>query len=145
MTSRPSDPLGLHLVDSSIWIPAYRRRPAPRIEARLRELLDLNAAAVNEQIELEILIAHGDRREFERIRDQIRGIRRLPVVSRTWELAGELGFLLRRQGIVVATPDLLIAASATEHGAVLVHADADFDRIAGATDLKVESYVDAVS
>ncbi len=137
---RPADPC---LVDSSIWIPAYRRRPPAGVASRLLELLQSNAAAVNEQIELEILLAYSDRREFERIRDEFRSVVRLPIVKRTWRVAGDLGFELRRSGLVVATPDLLVAASAFEHDVLLVHADRDFDLIAQHASLKVESHVSA--
>lgn len=136
---------GPHLVDSSIWIPVHRRKPPARLESRLRDLLRLRSAAVNEQIELEILIAYHDRSESERVRDDLQGLVHLSIVRRTWDLAANLGFDLRRLGIVVATPDLLIAASAIEHDAVLVHADSDFDRIGANSDLRVESYAGAAN
>ncbi len=132
-----------HLIDSSVWIPVYRRRPPARLESRLRDLVRLRSAAVNEQIQLEILIAYNDRREFERVGDELQGLVHFPIVRRTWDLAANLGFDLRRLGIVVATPDLLLAASAIEHNAILVHADSDFDRIAANSNLRVESYANA--
>jgi predicted nucleic acid-binding protein len=41
------------------------------------------------------------------------------------------------------TADLIIAASAMEHEAVLVHSDADFDRIAANSGLRAESLAEA--
>lgn len=77
------------------------------------------------------------------MRDALAGLVYLPTVRRTWDLAVDLGFDPRREGIVVATSDLLIAASAIEHGAVLVHADSGFERIAARSDLRTEGYADS--
>jgi predicted nucleic acid-binding protein len=75
------------------------------------------------------------------VNDQrFRGLIQLPIEPFVWEAAAGLGYALRRRGVTTALPDLLVAASALEHDAIVVHADADFDKIAEHSDLRVESY-----
>ena len=74
---------------------------------------------------------------------RFRGLVQLPIEQAIWEAAAGLGFALRRRGVTSALPDLLIAASALEHDAIVVHADTDFDRIAQHSDLRVESYTES--
>ncbi|HEY3081931.1 MAG TPA: type II toxin-antitoxin system VapC family toxin [Chloroflexota bacterium] len=45
---------------------------------------------------------------------------RLPLSDQAAQRAGELGYDHARRGIQLTTPDLLIAATALEHGATLV-------------------------
>ncbi len=78
------------------------------------------------------------------INDQrFRGLIQLPIERAIWDAAAGLGFALRRRGVTTALPDLLIAASALEHSAIVVHADTDFDTIAKHSDLRVESYAES--
>jgi predicted nucleic acid-binding protein len=92
----------------------------------------------------ELLVGSRSDADYARNERQIGQLPSLPITTGTWRDTGRLGYELRRKGISVRLPDLLIAASALEHGATLMHADPDFDRIAAQTDLKVESYVGTV-
>jgi len=111
---------------------------------RLVELIVADAAATNGIILGEVLIGCRTKEQFQRVRRQMGALTRLGVTEKTLESAAILGFDLRRAGVVVNLPDLVIAASAIEHGAMLMHADSDFDLMAQHCDLKVESYVSAV-
>lgn len=132
----------LYLIDTSVWVLVLRRRPPPQLAERVRSLIDADAAAFNEMVRLEILVGCRERREFEMMASLLEGLVRLPIGEATWGRAAELGFDLRRRGVIASTPDLIIAASALEGEAVLLHADSDFDRIAAPSGLRVESYVE---
>jgi predicted nucleic acid-binding protein len=67
-----------------------------------------------------------------------------PIRTSTWHSATALGFKLRRAGFAPSVPDLVIAASAAERKATVLHADADFDLIADNSDLQVESWARSV-
>lgn len=109
----------------------------------MKELIGSGGAAVNETIELELLVGCRTDEEFNLVRRNLAGVNRMQIQRTTWDIADSLGFDLRRKGVTTSVPDLLIAASAIEHDATLLHADRDFDRIAEHSDLRVESYVDA--
>jgi predicted nucleic acid-binding protein len=128
------------LLDSSIVVQAFRRHPAPAIADRFRELVGKKQAAVNGIVRLEVLLGYKTEDLLEAARIDLEALRQLPITENTWTGAARLGFDLARRGIIVKVPDLIIAASAIEHGAVLVHADSDFDRIASHSTLRVESY-----
>jgi hypothetical protein len=134
----------LFLLDSSVWIRVFRRPPDRRIEQRVREVVRGRSAASNGVIRIELAAGAKSEREYLDTCETVDALTELPLRSTTVERACRLGYDLRRKGITASTPDLIIAASAMEHDAVLVHADADFDRIAANADLRVESFANAV-
>jgi hypothetical protein len=132
-----------YLIDSSIWILTYRRQPPESIARRVETLVRGKLAATNAVIQMELLIGCRTRDEFDLVRSNLGGVLELEMLRSTWDQATEFGYSLRRKGVTVSLPDLLIAASAVEYSAVLVHADNDFDLIAKHTDLRVESYTES--
>ena len=132
------------LIDSSAWIKFLRRGTPPNISLRIDELLSRGVVSTNGVLKLEILSGAHNQQEFQDYSARFDALHQLVIHDATWHAAAKLGYDLRRQGVPCLTPDLIIAASAIEHDAVLVHADADFDRIAANADLRVESFADAV-
>ncbi len=90
-----------------------------------------------------MLVGCRTEREYAINDQRFRGLVQLTVNKPTWDEAAGLGFALRRKGVTAGLPDLIIAASALEHDAIVVHADADFDNIAKHSDLRVESYAES--
>lgn len=128
------------LVDSSVWITLFRSpNRHPILSKRLDDLLDRGVVATNPLIRLEILRGATGDREYDRLSNLFDGLLQLPIDDGTWSEAIRLGFDLRRRGLIAQTTDLIVAASAIRTGAVLMHRDADFDRIATHTVLQVES------
>jgi predicted nucleic acid-binding protein len=111
---------------------------------RVDDLLERQVAATNGLITVEIVSGATNEKEFADSSATLGALHQLSLNDRTWSRASRLGYDLRRRGLTCLTPDLIIAASAIEHGAVLVHADADFDRIAANSGLAVESFANAV-
>jgi predicted nucleic acid-binding protein len=130
----------LHLIDSSIWVKLFRRGPDPNLAARVDELLTDRRVATNGLIQLEVVSGSRNETQFADFSSVLAALVQLAIDDATWSLACRLGYELRRQGFLVGSPDLIIAASAIAHDAVLLHADSDFDRIAANTKLLVESY-----
>jgi len=133
----------LYLVDTSVWIFALRRNAPVAVTRRLGELLDLDVVATCGLVELELLGGTRDIAEFERLRSRLTGLHRLPIDPVDWAGAARLAFDLRRSGVTVPFTDALLAAIAQRHEAILVHADRDFDLIAGHAGIVVESLVEA--
>jgi predicted nucleic acid-binding protein len=129
------------LLDTSIWIHVLRRNTPPAIGSRFAELLRSKRAAINELVRLEILVGYKTEGELNRVSVELDGLRLLALSKHIWSAAAILNLHLRSVGITATIADLLIAATAIEHNAVLVHQDSDFDRIAQHSDLRAESFV----
>ncbi len=131
----------VYLVDTSAWIQAVSRSRAPsRLTARIGDLMVAGQLATTELVVLELLVGAKTESEYRVYAARMAALHRLATDLRHWELAGRIGFQLRRDGITVPTTDLLIAAVAMEAGATLLHRDRHFDVIAERFPLHVESH-----
>jgi predicted nucleic acid-binding protein len=72
--------------------------------------------------------AHGQR-ESAVLRDLERGIAELAIDDDVWAVSFDLGRRARAKGISVPATDILIAACALHHGAVIETCDSDFDML----------------
>ena len=111
--------------------------------SRFASLVAARSVATNDVIRVEMLVGCRTPQEYAVNDQRFRGLIQLPIGQAIWDAAAGLGFALRHRGVTTALPDLLIAASALEHDAIVVHADADFDNIAKHSALRVESYAES--
>jgi len=132
----------IYLLDTSIVIRVLRRRPIEKIARRVGPLIESGAASSNDVVRTELLIGSKTPHEVNQITRFLGGLRELRVTPQTWDSAAKLGFQLRRKGVTATVTDLLIASSAIEVNAIVMHVDGDFDAIAEHCDLRVESYVE---
>lgn len=98
--------------------------------------------AINDVVRIEVLLGYRDRDEFEQVADELEGLVLLPLSRPVWDCAADLGFTLKRRGISIPLPDLLIAATAIHYDATLLHADSDYETIAQHSGLRTESHRD---
>jgi predicted nucleic acid-binding protein len=70
-----------------------------------------------------------------RIRDEMRGFDWLPTPDEAWDRAVEVQSPLIAKGSwkALSVSDLIIAATAERHDAIVLHYDGDYDMIAGVT------------
>jgi hypothetical protein len=115
------------LLDSSVWIDAYRGRSteATRFIEMRDEQEELATIGIIFQ---EVLQGFRVQSEFERMRQTLWSVLILePRELSTYEVAAQLYRKARSSGHTIRKPnDCLIAAIALEHGALLVHNDRDF-------------------
>lgn len=135
----------MYLVDTSAWVFALRRRPNQAILRRIDALFDEGTIATCGLIELELLQGAVNPEEFARLEARLSGPRRLATEEGDWKAAARLAYSLRRVGITAGSTDLLLATVAMRNGAILLHADRDFDLIAAHSPLRAESLVGLVS
>ena len=128
------------LIDTSAWIPSFRKAGNAELKAFLISSIRQGTAATAPMIILELL--QGCRTEEERdgLRDKLESIIVLGIGSPEWEQAYQLGSTLRREGLTVPTADLLIAAIAIENRCILVHMDRHFESIAGKSKLQTRAF-----
>lgn len=127
------------VVDTSVWIDVLNDRATPQA-ARCVELIESGAPlALTDVVLTEVL--QGLRSERE-ARLAERHLRAFPILRLSgvedFVLAAELYRTARGAGVTIRkTLDCLIAAPCVRTGAPLLHADADFDRLASCTALRL--------
>jgi len=121
----------LHLADKSAL---EQRRHSEEARLVLETLLVENLLASCHVIALEVLYSARNLRDYETLRRDIAAIRWIPVSEPVMDRTMEVQHLLAKRGQHrIPLPDLMVAAAAEMRGAVLLHYDSDFDRIAGVT------------
>ena len=115
---------GLIIVDTSVWV-AYFRGANPLIQHALDGLIDDDCVAVVPPVRLELIL--GCRKAQRKVLiESIDALHHLPVTEQTWALAEKLSSDMRGTGTTPGVVDVLIAAAASEHEALLWTLDKDF-------------------
>lgn len=120
---------GFVLVDTRVWI-EYFHRATPAGD-QLEKLIKDRRVAISGVVLAELLQGAVTEAERDTLRSALQGPRYLEITRDTWQLAGELGFGLRRKGITLPLSDLLLAALALQNELELFTLDKHFQRIAG--------------
>jgi predicted nucleic acid-binding protein len=119
----------IYLADKS----ALARFPIPAVAARLRPLLEDGDLATCAIVDLEVLYSSRSLADYEEILEERRSLDAAPMTPEVLAKAIDLQHELARRGQHrVPIPDLIISASALLSGLVVLHYDADFERIASA-------------
>lgn len=119
----------IYLADKS----ALARFPVPSVAARLRPLLEEGALATCTIVDLEVLYSSRNLADYEEILEERRALDAAPITPEVMALAVDLQHELARRGQHrVPIPDLIISAAARTAGLVVLHYDADFERIEAA-------------
>ncbi len=129
------------LIDTSAWIFALKKNFHPFIKERIEKILTESDVAINGIIELELLGGTRTEKEYDRLKSRLDALYCIDTTKSLWDEASKLAFDLKRKGTNVPYTDILIAASAIQERAVLLHADSHFDTIAKHSDLKIESLI----
>jgi len=126
------------VADSSAWIELLRGTESPA-HRTLRRLLQEDApVATTEMVAGEILAGARDDLDHVRLRRELMATRFIPLGGfEGFERAARLVRECRALRITASLTDCLVAVPAVAAGAAVLHADADFDRIASATALEV--------
>lgn len=129
------------VVDTSVWIDVLNERSSPQAQ-RCVELIETGEPiALTDIVFTEILQGFRSDREARLVE---RHLKAFPVLRLDglddFALAAELYRRARRAGVTIRkTLDCLIAAPCVRTGAPILHADADFDRLAACTPLRLYS------
>ena len=126
------------LVDTSVWIDFFSGTDSPEA-LQLAEFLEAERfLCVCDVVVTEFLQDFRKDRDFENAREKL-GL--FPVFSLAspdgYVRAAELYRTCRKNGITPrGTVDCLIAQTAIDHGLVLLHKEADFERMASVSELR---------
>lgn len=129
------------VVDTSVWIDLLNENRTPQAKRCIQLIEDGEPVALTDVILTEILQGLRSEREARLVESRLRAfpILRLDGLE-DFVLAADLYRSARGAGVTIRkTLDCLIAAPCVRTGAPLLHADADFDRLAGCTPLRLWS------
>jgi predicted nucleic acid-binding protein len=128
------------LVDTSVWVLVLRDKTG-NVVAAFRKRIGSDVTVLSRFNQLELLQGAKDVREWQVLEDYLATQIYLEAMSGTWREAARIYFDLRREGITVSSPvDCCIAQIALESGALLLHCDQDFERIAKVRKVKEEFF-----
>lgn len=112
---------------------ALARFPVPAVARRLRPLMEEGRIASCAIVDLEVLYSSRNLADYEEILEERRSFDAAPVTPEVMARAIDLQHALARIGQHrVPIPDLVISAAAQVAGLVVLHYDADFERLAAA-------------
>ncbi len=127
------------VVDTSVWIDVLNDNPTPMAQHCVELIEAGEPVALTEVVVTEILQGLRSERDARLVE---RHLRAFPILGLNglddFALAAALCREARRAGVTIRkTLDCLIAAPCVRTGAPLLHADADFDRLASCTALRI--------
>lgn len=116
-----------YLVDKS----ALARFRLPEVATRLRPLMDDGLIATCAIVDLEVLYSARSLADYEAVQEERRSFDPAPITEGVMTTAIDLQHDLARRGQHrVPIPDLVISAAAKHADLVVLHYDADFERLA---------------
>jgi predicted nucleic acid-binding protein len=131
----------VYLADTSVYVLQARHQA---VRERFEELLMAGRLAACQLTALEYLNNAADPGGYSALWDALHGQRWMDVTTQAMDRALDvhrrLG--LKSQHRHFRLPDLIIAATAEQNGATVLHYDADYDRIAEITGQPVEWVTD---
>jgi predicted nucleic acid-binding protein len=126
------------VVDTSVWIEAFRKPARLRIE----DLVDPDEVVLALPIVQEILQGFRDERAFGAARESLLAfpIVDSPMTEEVFLTAAQIYRAARRAGLTPrSSVDCLIAASALRHGLTVLHRDRDYDLLGRVSALQSRS------
>ena len=130
------------LVDTSVWIDVLRDRQGDVVES-FRKKTYGEILVLSRFTQLELLQGSKSGDEWKLLEQYLSTQLYLEATEKTWSDAARIFFELRRKGITVRSSiGCCIAQVAVENGALLLHKDVDFDRIASIRPLRFEWFTE---
>lgn len=124
------------LVDTSLWVDFTRSRSPLALKQFIAPYVLDPAAHLAEPVRFEVLRA-ATGQEARQLQAQFASLPLLATPENLWQQAIDLDQACRQIGRTLLSLDLLIAALALYHNAVLVTFDADFEAIASVSALRL--------
>ncbi len=128
------------LLDTSVWVRYFRPGGDEALKAEVSRLLALGEVFTCWVVKAELLVGTRDEGAFDRLLSALEGLPEVELTAGVWESAARLGHRLRRLGISIPLPDLLIAGAALSADLELWHTDEDFERVKAAAPLKTRFF-----
>ncbi|TVS07458.1 MAG: PIN domain nuclease [Cyanobium sp. PLM2.Bin73] len=125
------------LLDTSLWVDFTRTRSPAALKQFIAPFVLDPQAHLAEPVLFEVLRSARPE-EARQLQAQFATLPTLSTPADLWQRAIGLGQACRQIGRTVLSLDLLVAAVALHHNAVLVSFDADFEAIASVSELRLQ-------
>jgi predicted nucleic acid-binding protein len=129
------------LLDSSAWICYLRPHGWEDLKTAVQQVLITEQVYTCWVVTAELLIGARDEQGFTQLFNTLRVLPEIPLTEQVWEAAARMGYTLRRQGITVPLPDLLIAQAAIDGDLVLWHVDDHYEQMRRHGSLQTRSFL----
>ncbi len=128
------------LVDTSVWIDVLRDKKGDIVRA-FRERIGEGTCVLTRFTQMELLQGARNEQEWNALDEYLGTQYYLEASEGTWRNAARIYFELRRKGVTINSPiDCCIAHIGMEYGALLLHRDQDFSRMARRLPLEEEFF-----
>ncbi len=131
----------LALLDTSIWIHYLRSDGQQELKTAVKNALIEGGVLSCSVVRTEILVGSRDEKSFAKLLEHFKAVPDIPIDGVVWEGAARLGYTLRKKGITIPLPDLLIAEAAMQREAVLWHVDNHFEDICTIAPFRTRSFL----
>jgi hypothetical protein len=125
------------LLDTSLWVDFTRARSPAALKQFIAPFVLDPQAHLAEPVLFEVLRSARPE-EARQLEAQFATLPTLSTPADLWQIAIGLGQACRQIGRTVLSLDLLVAAVALHHNAVLVSFDADIEAIASVSELRLQ-------
>ena len=131
------------LVDTSAWITSFRETGNQKLKEHLRETLDLDRVVTTNIVILELLQGCKTKKEYDALQARLDVLPLYALNDKTWTIAYEAGYSLRRKGITVPTVDILICSIAKEQSLSVLHHDEHIKAVSREMGVKAVDFIKA--
>ena len=118
------------IIDTSAWIESFRPQSDKAFCNLVKDLILNGRVLIPGIIKTELLRSTKNKKEYNRLKELLKGLEYLPVLDEFWEKLSQFSFSLLRKGITVPLTDSYIALLCIENRALILHRDKHFDLIA---------------
>ncbi|MDF1553503.1 MAG: PIN domain nuclease [Deferrisomatales bacterium] len=129
------------LVDTSVWVSFFRKSGGSAVQTIVQDALLEGRVVTCWVVQAELLVGTRTVGGFERLNALFSNLVHIPMGESLWDAVARLGFELRRKGLTVPLPDLLIAQSALAGGCELWHADRHYEAMSSQVTLANRSFL----
>ena len=129
------------MVDTSVWIEILKDKTGRKASV-FKQAIGNETYVLTRFNQLELLQGAKNQKEWDLLDNYLSTQIYLKTSQDTWVAAARIYFELRREGMTVHSPiNCCIAQLAIEHGALLLHQDNDFVKIARVCPLMQKEWV----
>ena len=132
---------GSALLDTSVWIHYFRPEGPQKLKTAVKNALIKGQVVSCWVVKMEILVGARDEGSFNKLLEHLIAISDVPIDEAIWKEAARLGYRLRKKGLTIPLPDLVIAQAAIAKDVVLWHVDEHFEEIRRVASLRTKSFL----